>query len=204
MARVILVRHGQTGWNKQERFRGWADIDLDDTGRRQAEAAARRVSQQWGVTAIYSSPLKRALATAQALADTAGLEVVPVEGIIDMKFGVWQGMSIADVKESYPEQFDLWCNRPEILAIPDGETLEDVRRRSVATIEGLAAKHGGETIAAVTHRVICKVLLCHLLGLDNSHFWQIEQDTTAINVFELEEGKPTVHLINDTCHLKNG
>ena len=121
-----------------------------------------------------------------------------------MKFGVWQGMSIADVKESYPEQFDLWCNQPEILAIPDGETLEDVRRRSVATIEGLAAKHGGETIAAVTHRVICKVLLCHLLGLDNSHFWQIEQDTTAINVFELEEGKTTVHLINDTCHLKNG
>ena len=72
MARVILIRHGQTGWNKQERFRGWADIDLNDTGRRQAEAAARRVSQ-WGVTAIYSSPLKRALATAQALADTPGL-----------------------------------------------------------------------------------------------------------------------------------
>lgn len=203
MARFILIRHGQTGWNRQERFRGWVDIDLDDTGRRQAEAAARRISR-WEVAAIYSSPLKRALATAQALADIAGLEVVPVNGITDMKFGVWQGMSIADVKETYPEHFDLWCHHPEILEIPDGETLADVRERSVATIEELAMRHEGETVAVVTHRVICKVLLCHLLGLDNSHFWQIEQDTTAINVFDMEEGRPTVHLINDTCHLKNG
>lgn len=202
MTRFILIRHGQTGWNKQERFRGWVDIDLDDTGRRQAQAAAKRVSRQWAVAAICSSPLKRAVATAQALADIAGLEVLPVDGITDMRFGVWQGMSISEVKDRYPDQFDLWCNRPEALEIPDGETLEDVRSRSVAVIEELAAKHGGETIAVVTHRVVCKVLLCHMLGLDNSHFWQIEQETTAINVFELEQGKPTVHLINDTCHLK--
>ena len=201
MARFILIRHGQTGWNRQGRFRGWGDIDLDDTGRRQAEAAARRVSR-WEPTAIYSSPLKRALTTAQALADIAGLEVVPVDGITDMHFGVWQGMSIADVKERYPQQFDQWYHHPERLEIPDGETLEDVRQRAVATIEELAARHEGETIAVVTHRVVCRVLLCHLLGLDNSHFWQIEQDTTAINLFEMEEGKTTVHLINDTCHLR--
>lgn len=202
MTRFILIRHGQTGWNKQERFRGWVDIDLDETGRRQAQAAARRVSP-WGVSAIYSSPLKRALATAQALADIAGLGVNAIDGITDMHFGVWQGMSIAEVKDSYPDQFDQWCNRPDALEIPDGETLEDVRIRSVAAIEELATSHEGQTIAVFTHRVVCKVLLCHVLGLDNSHFWQIEQDTTAINVFELEQGKPTVHLINDTCHLRS-
>lgn len=202
MTRFILIRHGQTGWNKQERFRGWVDIDLDETGRRQAQAAARRVSP-WGVSAIYSSPLKRALATAQALADIAGLGVNAIDGITDMHFGVWQGMSITEVKDSYPDQFDQWCNRPDALEIPDGETLEDVRIRSVAAIEELATSHEGQTIAVFTHRVVCKVLLCHVLGLGNSHFWQIEQDTTAINVFELEQGKPTVHLINDTCHLRS-
>ena len=201
MARIVLVRHGQTGWNKQERFRGWVDIDLDDTGRSQAQAAAGRISQ-WDAAAVYSSPLKRAMSTAQALADTAGLTVEPVEGITDMNFGVWQGMSIAEVEDTYPEQFDLWRHRPHELEIPEGETLEDVRRRTTATIEELAAKHDGETIAVVTHRVVCKVLICHLLGLDNSHFWQIEQDTTAINIFELDDGKTTVHLINDTCHLR--
>ena len=201
MARFILIRHGQTGWNRQERFRGWVDIDLDDTGRGQAKAAAGRVSQ-WEVTAIYSSPLKRALTTAQALADITGLEVGTVNGITDMHFGVWQGMSIANVKERYPDQFDLWCHHPERLEIPDGETLEEVRQRAAATVEELAARHEGETIAVVTHRVVCRVLLCHLLGLDNAHFWQIEQDTTAINVFDIEEGRTIVHLINDTCHLR--
>jgi broad specificity phosphatase PhoE len=201
LARIVLVRHGQTGWNKQEKFRGRVDIDLDETGRSQAEAAAKRVSQ-WEVAAIYSSPLKRAMTTGQALADIVGLTVEPVEGITDMNFGVWQGMSIADVKKTYPEQFHLWCHSPERLEIPDGETMEDVRRRAVATVEELAARHEGETIAVVTHRVVCRVLLCYLLGLDNSHFWQIEQDTTAINVFELEDGRTIVHLINDTCHLR--
>lgn len=201
MARIVLVRHGQTGWNKQERFRGWVDIDLDETGRSQAEAAATSISH-WDVVAIYSSPLKRAMATARALADLTGFTVEPVEGITDMNFGVWQGMSIAEVKETYPEQFDLWRHSPDKLEIPEGESLEDVRIRAAASIGELAERHGGETIAVVTHRVVCRVLLCYLLGLDNSHFWQIEQDTTAINMFEIEDGKTVVHLINDTCHLK--
>jgi broad specificity phosphatase PhoE len=119
-----------------------------------------------------------------------------------MDFGRWQGLPIADVKEKYPELFDLWRYRPEQLKIPDGESLEDVRKRVVATIDDLAAKHEDETVALVTHRVVCKVLLCHLLGLDNSHFWQIAQDATAINLFEMWDGRCTVRLINDTCHLR--
>lgn len=201
MARFILIRHGQTEWNREERFRGWVDIDLDEIGMRQAEAAAERVAQ-WEVAAIYSSPLKRAMTTAEAIANRLGLPVALLEGINDMDFGRWQGLPIADVKEKYPELFDLWRYRPEQLKIPDGESLEDVRKRVVATIDDLAAKHENETVALVTHRVVCKVLLCHLLGLDNSHFWQIAQDATAINLFEMWDGRCTVRLINDTCHLR--
>lgn len=201
MARIILVRHGQTEWNRQERFRGWVDIDLDATGLRQAEAAAERVAR-WEVAAIYSSPLRRAMDTAQIIANRLSLPVVPLEGINDMNFGIWQGLSIGEVKENYPELFDLWRYSPQRLEIPQGESLEDVRKRVVATIDDLTARHEGSTVAMVTHRVVCKVLLCHLLGLDNSHFWQIAQDTTAINLFEITEGKATVTLLNDTCHLR--
>lgn len=201
MARIILVRHGQTEWNRQERFRGWVDIDLDETGLRQAEAAAERVAR-WEVAAIYSSPLRRAMDTAQIIANRLSLPVVPLEGINDMNFGIWQGLSIGEVKENYPELFDLWRYSPQRLEIPQGESLEDVRKRVVATIDDLTARHEGSTVALVTHRVVCKVLLCHLLGLDNSHFWQIAQDTTAINLFEITEGKATVTLLNDTCHLR--
>jgi broad specificity phosphatase PhoE len=201
LLRIILIRHGQTEWNRHERFRGWVDIDLDDMGIRQAEAAAPRIVQ-WEVTAIYSSPLKRAMATAQIIANRLNLPVVPLEGLNDMNFGIWQGISVEETKENYPELFDLWRYSPQRLQIPQGESLDDVRKRVVATIDDLTSRHQNTTIALVTHRVVCKVLLCHLLGLDNSHFWQLAQDATAINLFEINGGKATVTLINDTCHLR--
>jgi len=201
LTRIILMRHGQTEWNKFERFRGKADIELDETGRRQAEAAAERIGQ-WKVDAVYSSPLKRAMSTAQAVADRLGLTVQTLEGINDMDFGEWEGLAIAEARQKYVALFDLWLYHPERLEIPRAETLEDVRKRAVAAIDEVVAKHKDQTIALVSHRVVCKVLLCHLLGVGNSHFWQIAQDTTAINLFEVWEGKPSVMLINDTCHLR--
>jgi len=201
LARIILIRHGQTEWNRDERFRGRVDIDLDEMGLRQAEAAAQRIAQ-WEVAAIYSSPLKRAMTTAEIIANRLGLTVEPLEGINDMDFGVWQGLSIGEVKENYPEFFDLWRYSPQRLKIPEGESLEDVQNRVAATIDDLVAKYENGTVALVTHRVVCKVLLCHLLGLDNSHFWQIAQDATAINLFEVRGGITTVRLINDTCHQR--
>ena len=201
MTRFILVRHGQTEWNRFERFRGRVDIDLDETGLRQAEAVADKITR-WEVKAIYSSPLKRSMTTAQIVVHRLGLEVQPLEGINDMDFGRWQGLSIAEVREQYPELFDLWRFSPERLKIPEGETLEQVRTRVAACVDEVAAKHDGETVALVSHRVVCKVLLCYLLGLDNSHFWQIAQDATAINVFEVWEGRFTLWLLNDTCHLR--
>ena len=201
MTRILLIRHGQTEWNREERFRGRVDIDLDEVGIRQAEAAAERVAQ-WEVAAIYSSPLRRAIATAKTIANRLGLPVALLEGINDMDFGRWQGLSIHEVETEYPELFDLWRYRPEQLKIPEGESLDDVKKRVLATIDDLVAKHENETVALVTHRVVCKVLLCHLLGLDNAHFWQIAQDATAINLFEARGGWTVVTLVNDTCHLR--
>ncbi|MBE0415636.1 MAG: histidine phosphatase family protein [Dehalococcoidia bacterium] len=201
MASIILIRHGQTEWNREARFRGRVDIDLDETGAKQAEAAAERIAQ-WKVAAIYSSPQKRAIATAEVIAKRLGLTVEPLDGIDDMDFGRWQGLSIAEVEEKYPKLFDLWRHSPERLRIPDGESMEDVQRRVIATIDDLVARHENETVVLISHRVVCKVLLCSLLGLDNSHFWQIAQDATAINLFEISGGRATVILLNDTCHLR--
>lgn len=202
MVRFILIRHGQTEWNKLERFRGRVDIDLDEMGLKQAKATVERIAQ-WQVAAIYSSPLKRAMTTAQIIANRLGLVVQALEGINDMDFGRWQGLTIAEVRGKYAQLFDLWRYSPERLEIPGAETLEGVRNRVVATIDELAAKHNDQTVALVSHRVVCKVLICHLLGLDNSHFWQIGQDATAINLFEVWQGSPVIRLLNDTCHLKN-
>ena len=204
--RFILVRHGQTGWNKDERFRGRADIELDETGLQQAQLTAERM-MEWEISAVYSSPLKRAVSTAQAIADRFGLSVVTLDGLNDMNFGQWEGMLVSEVREKHAKLFNEWRLHPESFAVPGGESLEDVRKRVVKTVGELALEHEGQTIALVTHRVVCKVLLCHLLGLDNSHFWKIAQDTTAVNAFEMYEvigtgeKRATVTLVNDTCHL---
>lgn len=201
MTRFFLIRHGQTGWNREARFRGRVDIELDEVGVRQAEAVADRLAQ-CGAAAIYSSPLKRALMTAEPIARRVGLEVVRLEGINDMNFGVWEGRSVEEVREQEKELFDVWSHDPDRVRIPGGETLEEVRNRVAATVDDLAARHDDGMVLLVTHRVVCKVLLCHLLGLDNSHFWRIAQDTAAVSAFQIEGGRSAVSLVNDTCHLR--
>jgi alpha-ribazole phosphatase len=206
-ARFILVRHGQTGWNKDERFRGRADIDLDETGLKQAYGVAQRLAE-WDISAVYSSPLKRAANTAHCIAGRYGLSVATLDSLNDMDFGEWEGLLVSEVREKHAVLFDQWCRSPENFQVPGGENLDDVKRRAVDAVNELALKHEGENVVLVSHRVVCKVLLCHLLGLDNSRFWKIAQDSTAVNVFEIfdmigsGERRATVTLVNDICHLK--
>ncbi len=203
MTHIILVRHGETEWNKAgaERFRGRQDIELNENGVRQAWAAAERLAS-WEVTAFYSSPLKRALATAEILAKPFGLSVEPLESLIDINYGDWQGLSHQEVSERYGQLYSHWLERPHEVLFPGGESLWDIRDRATAAIEKVLTQHEGETVAVVSHQVVCKVLVCFLLGLDNSHFWQIQQDVCAISVFETKNERLTVTSINDTCHLQ--
>ena len=202
MTRFVLIRHGQTEWNRVERFRGRADLALDDTGIRQAEAAAERLSH-WEIAAIYSSPLRRALMTAQSLASRLGLAVQPLDGVIDIDFGHWQGLSPQEAAAQDSHLYRQWLERPQEVRFPHGESLQDVQHRITAAIESLVKNHSEQTVVLVSHNVVCRVLLCVVLGLDNSHFWQLGQDVGAINVFEVGDDKPVLSLLNDTCHLKS-
>jgi broad specificity phosphatase PhoE len=202
LTRFVLVRHGQTEWNRVERFRGRADLALDDTGMRQAEAAAKRLSR-WQIAALYSSPLRRALMTAQILASQLRLAVQPLEGLIDIDFGHWQGLSAQEAAAQDSDLYKKWLQHPHEVRFPHGESLQDVQHRITAAIESLVQNHSEQTVALVAHNVVCRVLLCVVLGLDNSHFWQLGQDVGAINVFELSDDKPVLSLLNDTCHLKS-
>ncbi len=201
MTRFILVRHGQTAWNRKERFRGRADLLLNETGLRQAYAAALYLKDR-RVAAIYASPLKRTLETAQVIANQMGLPVHPLEGLIDINFGSWQGLTTEEAAKQDSELYKTWLEHPHKVRFPGGERLADVRERVKAAVEELAARHPNQTVLLVSHMVVCKVLLCAMLGLDSSHYWQVGQDMCAINAFEIREGVPTVTLVNDTCHLK--
>lgn len=201
MTFVYLVRHGQTAWNKEEIFRGRADVPLNERGLKEAELAAEYFRGK-KVDAIYASPISRAIQTAEKIASVLGLKVVPHSGITDMSFGDWEGRPIKEVEKSDPDRFRLWQEEPHFLKVPGGETLEEVRTRAMAALEEVIPSHAQGTVILVSHRVITKVLICAILGLDNSHFWQIDQDTTAINLIRYKNGKYALSLMNETCHLK--
>jgi len=203
MTCIVLVRHGQTEWNRIERFRGRADVSLNETGLAQAEATGRRVASEWQPTAIYASPLSRAVKTAEAIARHFSLPVQVHQGIADIDFGQWQGLTPDEVKAHWPEIHHAWYNAPHMARIPGGETLDDLRVRGMTAVNELAAHHVGQTIVLVGHTVINRVILLGVLGLHNDRFWRLQQDTCAINVFTVENGEFTLASLNDTCHLRS-
>ena len=197
---VVLVRHGETEWNRVERFRGRIDIDLNERGQRQARAAARRLSG-WQIKAVYSSPLKRALLTAQPIAEAYGLDVTVLEGINDVDYGAWAGLSPEEAADRHATLFETWVHDPLRMEFPQGESIKQVRDRAWAAFEAVCAAHAGESIILVSHVVVNRVLICAALGLVKDSFWSIGQDNAAFSVLESGGGKYRLQLLNDTCHL---
>jgi len=200
MTELILARHGETEWNVEEVFRGRIDIGLNETGAKQAELLAEYLSSV-KIDAVYSSPLKRALSTTEVVARYHKLEVEIAPGLTDCDFGQWQGLRLQEVKNRYKELYAEWVKSPHLVKIPDGESLSGVRERALKVVDEVLAKHGG-TIILVSHRVVNKVLICALLGLDNSHFWNIRQDVCGTTTFIYENGRFILTKHNDTSYLR--
>ncbi|MBI4304381.1 MAG: histidine phosphatase family protein, partial [Chloroflexi bacterium] len=190
----------ETEWNVEEIFRGRIDVGLNERGRKQAELLAEYLSES-KLEAVYSSPLQRALVTARAIASHHNLEVIVSPGLIDFDFGQWQGLSLREVRLKYAELYHEWTTHPERVKIPGGETLDAIRERAMEVVEEVVAKHKG-TVVLVSHRVVNKVLILALLGLDNSHFWNIKQDTCGISIFSYENRRFVLTRHNDTSFLR--
>jgi broad specificity phosphatase PhoE len=196
----MLIRHGDTAWNVEEIFRGRADVELNEIGIRQAELLAKYLADE-RIVALYSSPLKRTLKTAEIIAASHYIDVITAAELIDFDYGEWQGLSHDTVKGKYKVLYDEWLNNPHLVKMPKGESLDDVRRRAVSLVDRLIAEREG-TIALVSHRVIHKVIICALLGLDNSHFWNIRLDTCGITTFIYGKNRFVLTGHNDTSFLK--
>jgi broad specificity phosphatase PhoE len=201
MTRIILVRHGETEWNRVERFRGRADVPLNEAGLAQAENTGRRIAAEWNPAAIYASPLSRAVKTAEAIARHFALPVQAHPGLIDIDYGLWQGLTPGEAGERWPEAADAWYNAPHTARIPRGETLEELGARVREVVNEMVARHEGQTVVLVSHTVVNRIILLTILGLGNDRFWRLRQDTCAINVFEAECGLFTLVSLNETCHL---
>jgi broad specificity phosphatase PhoE len=186
--RIVLIRHGQTAWNREARFRGRSDVPLEEFGLRQAEVTARYVAARWPVAAVYASPLSRTIRTAEPIARAQGLTVQPLDGLTDIDFGECQGLLAEEAEQRHPDLFHAWI----------------VRSRVTAALDEIVARHPGQTVALVSHTVVNRVLLCVVLGWGNDRFWRMAQETCAVNVFDVgDDGAFTIVQLNDTSHLQS-
>ena len=201
MTEIILVRHGETEWNVEEVFRGRVDVELNKTGLKQAGLLAEYLGQT-KLDAVYSSPLKRALTTAEMIAGYHHLDVEIAPGLIDFDYGEWQGLPHQQVKDKYKGLYAEWIKHPQRVTMPGGESLDNVRKRAVGVVDTVISRYKG-TVVLASHRVVNKVLICALLGLDNSHFWNIRQDTCGATTFVYDGERFILARHNDTSYLKS-
>ena len=148
MTTILLARHGETDWNREGRFQGWADPPLNATGRAQAvDLSVQLMAEE--LAAVYSSPLRRAYETAEVVAASRGLEPVTVDALREVDVGSWSGLSRTEIEQRFPEQYARWLDYGQ--GWEDGETYEQMVDRVVEALQELAEARDGERILAVTH-----------------------------------------------------
>ena len=203
--RLVLVRHGETDWNRQGRFQGQIDIPLNANGRSQAEAAGRFLANV-SLQRAYTSAMARPRQTAEViLASHPGVPLTSTRGLMEIGHGLWEGRLESEIAEGWPQLLADWKRAPETVQMPEGETIHDVWQRSLTTwaaiVAGLAA---GETALVVAHDAVNKAILCALLGLTPAHIWMIKQGNGGVTVVDYPrglEGGPVLAAMNLTSHL---
>lgn len=203
MTTILLVRHGQTEWNRIERFRGRVDIELNPNGLSQAQKTANRIQKYWQPEVVYSSPLKRALQTAQAISELTNVQVEATPDLVDIDYGQWQGLTPDETRVRWPDQLETWYKHPERVLIPGGENPFEVQSRAMATITTVTKAYPNQTIIMVSHTVVNRLILLGILGIGIEHFWQIRQEPCAINAIDVNDNNFSLVTMNDTCHLEN-
>jgi len=199
---VILIRHGECEGNVKGIFRGRADFPLNERGLVQAKDLAQEL-KNFPIKYIYSSPLSRAMQTAEIIGKTCGVEVKIEEGFNNIELGSWEGRYMKDIAEQYPKEWGLWINNPEELKIENMETLYDVQKRTKACLDKLVSEHQGETIAVVSHRAVLKPLIAGCLNIAPPYFWKIDVSTASYSLLSYTERKYYCLVqLNQNKHLK--
>lgn len=203
--RLLLVRHGETQWNREQRFQGQIDVPLNEQGFVQAQQAGdflKDVTIDWAI----ASPLARPRQTAEAIvAHHPGLTLGYHEGLKEISHGLWEGKLEPEIAAEFGPELAAWKTAPETVQMPEGENLQQVWQRAVAAWhEIIAQAPEGSTGLVIAHDAINKAILCHVLGLQPKDIWVVKQGNGAVSVVDYPRGatgKPVVQALNLTSHL---
>jgi len=163
--RLILIRHGETEWNVEGRYQGQADPPLNQRGLAQAHQLAQKL-RGVGLDVLYSSPLRRALQTAQILAEALEVSLHTEPRLMEIHQGEWQTLLYTEIAARYPELFDRWQTEPWTVTLPGGENIAQVQERVYAAVDEILSRHEGQCIGMVAHRLPITLLKIRYQGLD--------------------------------------
>ena len=160
MTKIILLRHGETEWNRLGKYQGQSDIALSEKGRCQAQTLAAHFPVRT-LQAAYASDLQRAMETARVATSSFGCTVTAEPRLREVNFGDWEGLTYAQISAGWPEAMEKFFQLPDLLEIPHGETFAEVQQRAMAALEEIAAAHEGETVLAAAHGAVNRLVVCN-------------------------------------------
>lgn len=198
---LILLRHGETAWNKELKFQGQIDIPLNKKGIEQAQKASKYLENK-EVDVIYASDLKRAIKTAKIIAISKNLEVKELKALREMSFGKWEGFTYQEIEKEQKDLLASWVEDPVTNRPTNGETLKEFKIRIEASFQQIIRDNLGKKILVVSHGGVIRVYLSILLKMPLKDNWKLNVDNTAISIVKYYEQDPVLTLLNSKFHLK--
>lgn len=199
--KLILVRHGETDWNRDNRVQGHSDVELNETGREQARRLALKLKEE-AVTAIYSSPLRRASDTASAIADHHRVQVQTEPDLAELDVGDMDGLTFEQMRSRYGDILREWAKDAGPVKMPNGECLQELQERAWTAIQRILQEHPQGTVIVVSHNFAILTIICRAINFNLSDFRRLALSVASMSVIDLTERGARLVLLNDTCHLK--
>jgi probable phosphoglycerate mutase len=197
---TVLLRHGQTPMSVQKRYVGRSDVPLTDLGVQQAAAAAKRLASA-GLDVIVTSPMRRAIQTAEEVATATGAPVVTDEGFRETDFGAWEGLTFAEVRERWPAEMAAWLADPAV-APPGGESFAEVSERVTDALYRVLAARERQAVLIVSHVTPIKMLVAAALLAPPAALYRMHLDVAALSEIDwYADGPAVLRSFNDTGHL---
>jgi broad specificity phosphatase PhoE len=203
---LYLVRHGATDANLQRPYvlqgRGM-DLPLNETGQRQAQCV-RRLFERTAVAAVYSSPLRRAFATAEAIAEPHRLDVAMIDALIECDVGRWEGMAWVQIRREFPREYEDFQRDQSQFPYLGGESYRDVSLRALPALAELLERHAGRSIVVVAHNVVIRACAATYLGIPLSRAKDVNQNNGGVSVLRRENGRTDLITLNSVFHIEDG
>ena len=200
MAKLYLIRHGETDYNNTLRFQGQIDVPLNQAGIAQAEKLAEYF-KDIPLDAIYASSLQRAGKTAEIIGKAKDLAPVPTDALREMSFGIWESMNSGDIQKKYAREWKDFFANPANTKIPEGESMADVQKRVYPEVKRILDTWPEGNIAFVSHGGVIRVLVCTMLGLDLNRAWHLHVGNASVTCFYYWGRSYTLDFANLTNYL---